>query len=219
MALRIGRIWALVGIVVAVIGLGLNFSVIAPAMMVASPTNPAPLGPLAMLVHFWSFFTHLSNLGLALAWLAALLGWRWLGWFRTPLGMAAMAGNITLVMVYYHFMLAPLFTFTGALAVANVLLHYVTPLLYLGWWAIYAPHGGLRLKHVPMMLVPGLAYLALVLIRGAIVSEYPYDLLDPRIGGYGQVAIGAGVIVVAVAVFCVLLVLADQLLGRSKERA
>lgn len=219
MRTALGRVWLVAILLVAAAGLALNFSVIAPSMMSVSGMNPVARSLPGMLVHFWSFFTHLSNLGIALVAVSVLTGWRALAWLRTPVGMAAMAGNIALVMLYFHFMLSPLYDFTGALAVANVLLHYVAPLLYLSWWAIFAPHGGLRLAQVPMMLVPGLVYLALVLVRGAIVSEYPYDLLDPRIGGYGQVAIGAGVIVLAVAVFCCLLVLADWLLGRNKRLA
>jgi hypothetical protein len=219
MKTAIARWWAVAGLLVSLAGLALNFSVIAPSMMVVSETNPVARSLPGMLVHFWSFFTHLSNLGLVMVYAAVLSGWRSIGWFKTPVGMASMAGNIALVMLYFHFMLSPLYVFTGALAVANVLLHYVSPLIYLSFWALFAPHGSLRIGQVPMMLVPGLVYLVLVLVRGAIIAEYPYDLLDPRIGGYGQVAIGAGVIVLAVAVFCAILVLADRLLGGDNRRA
>ena len=42
-----------------------------------------------------------------------------------------MAGMIALVMVFFHFMLAPYYTFTGGLLVANYLLHYVAPIIFL----------------------------------------------------------------------------------------
>ena len=51
---------------------------------------------------------------------------------------------------------------------------------------------------------------------GAIGGEYPYDLLDAKKFGYLQVGIGTGVLVLAVAVFCLLLVAIDKWLGRRR---
>jgi hypothetical protein len=93
-------------------------------------------------------------------------------------GRASMAGSITLVMVFYHFMLAPNYQFEGGLLVSNILMHYIAPLLYLVWWAVFSSHGTLRLRNVPVMLLPGILYVVYSLVRGAIVGEYPYDIID-----------------------------------------
>jgi len=213
------RLFIVVATIVGLVGLGVNFYIVAPSVMVVSELNPVARSFLGMLVHFWSFFTHLTNLGLILIYLAVLTGWRGLIWLRSPVFVGAMAGNITLVMLYYHFMLAPYLKLQGLLVQSNLLLHYVTPSLFLVWWAVFAPHGSLRYTHVPAMLAPGLLYLAAVLVRGALIDEYPYDILDPRIGGYGQVAIGAGTLALAVAAFCTLMVLVDRLLSRPRNPA
>jgi len=183
-------------------------------VMTVTETNPVARSLPDALVSFWTYFTHLTNLGLVLVYLASLSGWRGLAWFRKPQTLALMAGYISLVMVYYHFMLAPLYKFEGGLLVATFLLHYVAPLCYLGWWASFADHGMLRFADVPGMLVPGLVYLGWALLRGAVTGEYPYDILDAARNGYPGVAIGVGILLVAVAGFCALIVLADRLIPR-----
>jgi len=48
-----------------------------------------------------------------------------------------MGGYILLVMLYYHFMLHPYYTFEGNLLIATYLLHYVAPIIYLAWWLLF----------------------------------------------------------------------------------
>jgi len=125
-----------------------------------------------------------------------------------------MGGYILLVMIYYHVALAPLYTFEGAMLVSTITLHYVAPIYYLVWWALFVPHGRLRFAEIGWMLVPGLAYLAWALLRGALVGEYPYDILDADKFGYATVAVGVGALCAAVLVFCAIMVGADRLLTR-----
>lgn len=215
--MRILLAWA--GIAVGCIGLALDFWVIFPSVTTITAENPVARSVPDTLVYFWTFFTHLTNLWLVLTYLAMVSGVGWLGGFRRPLIMASAAAFITLVMLYYHFMLAPTLRMEGALLIATWLLHYVAPLLYLGWWALLAPHGGLQLRRIPLMLLPGIGYVAWVLLRGTVVHEYPYDILDADKFGYGGVAIGVAVLLAAVTVFSVLIVMADRWLGRRTATA
>ena len=118
------------------------------------------------------------------------------------------------VMLYYHFMLAPTLTLTGALEVATYLLHYVAPILYLAWWALFGPHGSLQFRQIPLMLLPGIGYVAWVLERGPFAHEYPYDILDAGKFGDVAVAIGVGVLLVAVSIFSLVIVAADRYLAK-----
>lgn len=213
------RALAFAGLTSGLLGLAINLAIILPSLITASPGTPVALTLPAALVSFWTYFTHLTNLGLVLLYLADISGWRSLRWLRDPHPRAAMAVYITLVMVYYHFMLAPHLQFEGALLVATLLLHYVAPLCYLGWWATALPHGQLRLADLPWMLVPGLAYVAWVLARGALTAEYPYDILDAGRFGYLTVGIGVGVLALAVLVLAGLVLLADRLLAGERRRA
>lgn len=216
---RIGRIVAVAGIALGLIGLGIDFAEMVPFAMQPPAEHPAPRSIIEALVWYLTYFTHLTNIGLVLVYVAALTGWPWLGWFTRERTRALLGGYILLVMVYYHVMLAGIYPLEGPMLVATYLLHYVTPLLYLGWWTFLSSHGGLRGRDIPWMLVPGLAYVALVLIRGAISGEYPYEILDATRHGYGTVAVGVSVLVAAVACFCGLLVAADRLLGRKPTTA
>jgi hypothetical protein len=151
-----------------------------------------------------------------LVYLSEIVPGPWLGWFRKPSTRAMMAAVIILVMLYYHFMLAPFLDLTGVIVYTNILLHYVTPILYLLWWGLFSAHGSLRFTQIPLLLVPPLIYLAYLLVRGAIVTEYPYAIVDVSKFGYGQVAINALALTVAVAIFAALVVAADKLIARRK---
>ena len=162
--------FALLAIAIGVIGLGLDFYVIAGVM---GPPQNRPV--LSFLVYYWSFLTNLSNSVLLLIYVADLTGARWLGWFRDPVTKGGMAGIMMLVMFFYHFMLAPyLPDLPDAIDVSNVLLHYVTPVLFLVWWGVFSSHGALRYRHLLLMLAPGLAYVAYIELRGLLTGEYPY---------------------------------------------
>ncbi len=205
---------ACIGLAAGLIGLAIDAWMIFPSVMAVSAGNPVARSLPDATVYFWTFFTHLTNLWLLLVYAAMLSHWRRLTWFRLPVIQASAAAFITLVMLFYHFMLAPTLHMQGALAVATYLLHYVAPIIYLVWWTGFAPHGALRWSHIPAMLLPGIAYVAWVLLRGAVVGEYPYDILDAGKFGYGTVAIGVGMLLLAVSLFCVFLVLADRWLAR-----
>ncbi len=209
-------LFALAGLAAGLVGLAIDGWEIFPSVMAASAANPVARSLPDAFIYFWTFFTHLTNLWLVLTYVAVLSGWKGLAWFGRPIVMASAAAFITLVMLYYHFMLAPTLTMEGALAIATWLLHYVAPVLYLVWWALFAPHGALRFRHIGLMLLPGVGYVAWVLLRGAVVGEYPYDILDAKKFGYGGVAIGVAVLLLAVTLFSVILVFADRRLGRAR---
>jgi hypothetical protein len=209
-------LYAGLALLVGLVGLGIDAWIIFPSLMSATPAQPEPRSFVDAFIYFWTYLTHLSNLGLVLVYLAELTGWRGLGWFRRPQTQAMLAGFITLVMVFYHVMLAPYLAMEGALGLASNLLHYAAPLAFLGWWALFAPHGSLRWRDLPSMLLPGLLYVAWVLVRGLWAREYPYAILDPTTSGYAGVAIGVGIILVAVSLLCALLIGLDGLLGRRR---
>jgi hypothetical protein len=212
---------ALAAVAIGAVGLTLNAYEIAGVM--GPPQNRSFPD---FFVYYWTFLTNLSNGVLLLIYAAELSGVKWLGWFREPVTKAGMAGIMMLVMFFYHFMLAPtLPDLSPLLDFSNVLLHYLTPLMFLAWWAFFTPHGTLRYRDLPMMLVPGLAYVAYVQVRGPLAGEYPYTILDPGFAppggqpvGFLGVAIGVGVLVVLVSLFDLCLVFVDGVVARRRTR-
>ena len=213
----LARLFAILGLLIGLLGLTVDWVAILPIMIVTETNAVARSFP-DFFVYYWSYFTHLTNLGLVLTYFAFLSSLPFLGWFRSPRTRAAMAAYIALVMAFFHFMLAPLYDFEGLLAIGNVLLHYVCPILYLGWWLAFAPHGTLRYRDIPMMVIPGLVYVIWVLIRGGLwANEYPYAILDPtQRGGYFAVTFGVVAILVGITIFSAVLIWLDGVFGRTK---
>ena len=148
-----------------------------------------------------------------LIYLAQLTHWRAIAFVVSPVAMASAAAFITLVLLFFHFILAPTLAMVGWMLWASYLLHYAAPLIYLAYWAVFAPHGTLRWPDIGPVLLPGLVYLGWVLARGAVVHDYPYDIINADKAGYGGVAIGASIILVAVSIFSLLLIGFDRWRG------
>ena len=115
------------------------------------------------LATFLSYFTVLTNLLICLTLTFSLaapsssLG----KWSARPGVVAGIAASITFVALSYHLLLRNTWNPQGAQWLADVLLHYVVPALYvLHWWLNCAKNGGLRWTHpccgrAPIRPVPG----------------------------------------------------------------
>lgn len=171
------------------------------------------VGALAFLL---TFFTVLTNLMMALCYVAALTKWSWLSWWDRPFARGLTAGSIVMVSVYYILFLSGLETHTGIDNVLNIYMHYLAPWLFVLWWLLTPEHGTLRFADIPRMLVYPLVYLVVVMIRGALVHEYPYPILNADTLGYGQVAIGCLGMLVGFVLIYTATVAIDRWLGRRQ---
>lgn len=204
------RLPTALGLVIGLAGLVLQFGLTVPAFLAAGRWLPDAL------ITFFSFYTILTNLVLVLIYLSALTTSPWLGLFRHPLTRAMMVAVMALVCGFYHLLLSGLYQFDGLLHVANVTLHYITPSVYALWWLFVSPHGGLRWLDIGVMLVPTLAYFFYILARGAIVSEYPYPILEVNNLGYGAVFLNALAVAAVLALLCFIVVTLDHLLAQRR---
>lgn len=203
-----GRLLTLVGFLVGAAALILQFWLSVPAYLENGLSLPAAL------VRFFSFFTILTNLTLVLVYLSDLVPWGWLGWFRTATTRAMMAGVMVLVMVFYHLLLSGIWDPQGLFKVADVSLHYVTPILYVIWWALAGRRGPVAWAAVPVMLIPSLIYLAYVMARGAMINEYPYPILEAHKLGYGPVLVSILLVAAGLTALFAIAVFADKTLPR-----
>jgi hypothetical protein len=158
------------------------------------------------MVKFFSFFTVLSNIAVGTILAAPVLA------PHRPLGRwAVKAGSRVAVGVYiavtagiYHTLLAGLWRPTGLQLVADVLLHTVTPALFLADFLAFPPREAARWGSAWKALVFPLGYGAWLLIHGAVSGFYPYPFLDVGKRGYGAVlatmaAMGVGFYLVTLA--------------------
>ena len=72
----------------------------------------------------------------------------------------------------------------------------VTPVLTVVVWAVWGPRGWITRREVPLALVIPLAWIAWMLVRGAVVRAYPYDFANVEDLGYASVATTLGLILV-----------------------
>lgn len=163
------------------------------------------------LMTYFGFFTVLTNLLVALALTVPMVMPRTrAGRFFTRPGVATMAAaSIVLVGLAYFLLLRHVWHPTGWVLVADVCLHYVMPLLFLGHWWLAVSKQGLHMRQIVAWSAYPVAYFALVMLRGAFTGRYPYYFLDAGRLGYisvllialailaGYIAIGLVLIAVA----------------------
>jgi len=140
-------------------------------------------------VKFLSFFTVLSNIAVGTVLAAPVLAAD-----GPPGRWAERAGTRVAIGVYiaitagiYHTLLAGLWRPTGLQLCADVLLHTVTPALFLADFLAFPPSEAARWGSAWKALVFPLAYGAWSLAHGAATGFYPYPFLDVGKRGYGAV--------------------------------
>jgi hypothetical protein len=165
------------------------------------------------LVRFFSYFTILSNLLVAITTTSLALGkdrdsrlWRVL---RTD----AIVG-IALTAIVHWFFLRPLLDLHGNDYLADKLLHVIVPALAVIGWVVFGPRARIqRSDLLPSALYPAL-YMVWTLIHGAATSWYPYPFTDVGEHGYPVVLLNAcGVIALIAALGAVMLLLDPRLPG------
>lgn len=197
--------------------IGLSFG-IAALLLQFVLAIPARLGTgdniFGALIFFFTFFTILTNLMLVLIYLSELRPRRSLGWWRTPVTRGMMAAVMVLVCLFYHFLLANTWNPQGWAQVADISLHYVTPIFYVAWWVLFQWHGKLKFSHIPVMLLPSTFWLIWAMARGAVLNEYPYPILEAHKLGYGPVTINILIVLAGVTILCAVIVAIDKALTR-----
>lgn len=129
---------------------------------------------------YLGFFTILTNilvaatLSVALVAPASPLG----RFFARPVVAGGVLVPIVVVAIVYHVLLRDLWDPQGWQLVADVLLHYVVPALFVVYWWLAVPKEGLSWADVPKWMLYPAAYLVYLLLRGAILGHYPYPFLD-----------------------------------------
>lgn len=155
----------------------------------------------ARIVNFFSFFTVLSNITVAVTtgMLAIRLDRR-SALFRTLRLDGVIA--IAVTGVVFHLTLAQLQELTGWDALADGILHTASPILAVLGWLLVGPRGHLTPRIVRLAVIAPVCWLAYALVRGALVQDrygddyYPYPFLDVQQHGYPVVLVNAAIVAV-----------------------
>lgn len=95
-----------------------------------------------------------------------------------PQFVAGIVAAIALVGVVYALLLQDTRALAGGTALADLLLHRVTPVLAPIYWLAFAPKGRLSWGDPLRWTLYPLAYLGYALARGSIEGRYPYPFID-----------------------------------------
>jgi hypothetical protein len=143
------------------------------------------------LIKFFSFFTILTNLMVAIYYTAVLLApSSSLGKFCNRFSTStAIAVYILVVGIIYNINLRSIWTFTGWSRISNELLHTVTPIYFIIYWVVATLKTKLFFHSMLYWGIYPLAYFVYTLLRGSIAHSYPYPFINADTLGYQQVII------------------------------
>lgn len=200
------------GLALGLVGLVLQLCITIPASMEAGRSLPGSI------IFYFSFFTILTNVAAVLVHvsLTSSTGYSWLPAFAGSRMRAGVAVSIALVLIVYATVLARLWHPQGLFLLCDVLLHYVTPVLFVLWWLVSGTDGRTRWSDISWWLLYPIGYLAYALARAPIAGEVPYPFLDIARNGAGSVAIAAMAITGLFLLLCIIAVLADHRVARAR---
>jgi hypothetical protein len=107
--------------------------------------------------------------------------------FSRPRWLAGLTLAMMLVGVVYTSLLRGLIDLSGGAALANLLLHFVTPILVPIYWLAFARKGALHNRDALLWLLFPFAYGVYALIRGGLGDFYAYPFMDVSALGWPQV--------------------------------
>lgn len=195
-------------------GLILQFAISIPAYVQTGLTA------VGAVVQILSFFTIETNLLVAVVLTCfALVPRSAIGKiFSQPSVLTATGVYICIVGLVYAVALKGLLHLEGLFKVADFLLHTLSPLVYAVFWLSFLSAYKLPWKVMFKWAAFPLTYLVYSLIRGDIVSWYPYPFINAAKLGYGRVAINSLLVLVVFLVFSSLFIGITRLRGQSSSR-
>ncbi|MEO8726442.1 MAG: Pr6Pr family membrane protein [Acidobacteriaceae bacterium] len=163
------------------------------------------------LVNFFSYFTILTNLLVALLLTISLFAPHSLAARAPAQGAAAL--YIIIVGATYSLLLRQIWAPQGLQKIVDVLLHDAVPILYAIYWIVFLSRIPLRWINALHWLLYPLVYLIYSLLRGAFTGIYLYPFLDAQTLGYPRVAWHAALFLI------VFLLLGALLIALTRRRS
>ena len=168
-------------------------------------------------VNYFSFFTILTNILVALAFTGPLIDAdrRLARWSANEGVRAAVALYIVVVGVVYHLLIAPHWQPEGLLYGVNLVLHYLMPVAFVLDWLWFTPKGRLRWIDPVNWLTFPLIYGGWTLVHALATHWWPYGFVNvDALGPVRVIAVFAGLLAFFGLVGMALVGL-DQLFGRT----
>jgi len=146
------------------------------------------------ILHYFSYFTIITNLLVAFASTAALVKSpsRFTAYLVDFRVVSAITLYIIFVSVIYHIALSSVWNPQGLQLLADNLLHYVSPAMFAFYWIIIIRNKKLSMSEAFWWLIYPMAYFAYAILLGKMTGFYPYYFINVKHIGY--VKLGANFI-------------------------
>ncbi len=165
-------------------------------LMLENKVTPIP----EMTIRFFSFFTILTNLLVAIYFTASIFKLKNNDSIITtsPGRLTSITVYISIVGLVYQGLLRQVWQPTGLQKLVDELLHSAIPLLVIIYWYFFEKKGTVHYNQIPRWMLYPLAYLIFILIRGTFSKFYPYPFVDVENLGFSKVMLNS---VMLIAVF------------------
>jgi len=170
------------------------------------------------IIRYFSYMTIWSNIVVAMAFFFPLFfpSSRLSFFIDKPIVQGGLLVYIFVVMLLNHFFLAGIVRFTGMQWVVDRFLHYIIPVLYIVFWIFYGKKGRQEYSNCIRWLIFPLIYILYVLIRGAIIDQYPYPFIDVTELGYAVVLRNSVLIGVVYVIVGLIFIIIDKRLRKTE---
>ena len=172
--------------------------------------------PLNRTINFFSYFTILTNIFAATLMSASVLA---PGSFSDRAGVrTAVATYIIVVGVTYHLILRNLWNPQGWQWIADMSLHYVTPILFVLDWLFFVPKRALSWWSAMIALAYPLVYMGWTLWHGSWSGFYPYPFVDVSKIGLEKALVNAGGMTITFLVLYLVLTGIKRVIGAHSKQ-
>ena len=150
-------------------------------------------------IRFFSFFTILTNLLVALYFTFSLLWKKNRSRSVNPKSgtLTAVTVYITIVGLVYQILLRNIWDPKGLQEYVDELLHSVIPIFVIIFWYFYEEKKSIEYKQILKWLIYPIIYLIFILIRGDFSNFYPYPFVDVSTLGLNKVLINSTALMIS----------------------
>lgn len=164
---------------------------------------------LETVIRFFSFFTILTNILVALCFTSLWLKPKFkIGtFFINPKTITASAVYITIVGIVYNVILRFIWAPVGLQKLVDELLHLIIPIFFVTYWYIFVSKNTLVWKNIATWLLYPIIYLIYSLVRGNFTNYYPYPFIDVDKLGSNAVAFNCISLLIVFVIISLLFIL------------
>ncbi len=149
-----------------------------------------------MIIRFFSFFTILTNILVALYFTTATFKLKIIPfkWLLSKGALTAITAFIIIVGLVYQIALRHIWQPAGLQRIVDELLHTIIPLYVFIYWCCNINKNDLQLKPIFSWILYPLFYIVFLLFRGNLSGFYPYPFLNVSDIGYDQTLINIAIV-------------------------